>query len=83
MKVSVLSAIGLAALLTLAGCLETMPHPDRPGRPRPPRPEKPMACTREYMPVCAVRGRQRQTFGNACMAKAEGFRVVSPRACER
>lgn len=80
MKASVLSAAGLAALLALAGCLETMPHPDRPRPPRP-RPEKPMACTREYAPVCATRGRERQTFSNACMARAEKFRVISQRPC--
>jgi hypothetical protein len=51
--------------------------------PRPARPEKPAICTREYAPVCAVKRKQRQTFSNACMAKAEGFRVVDQRPCGR
>lgn len=83
MKAFALPAVALAALLALAGCLETMPRPERPHPVRPPRPEKPMACTREYAPVCAVRGRQRQTFSNACTARSERFRVVSNRACEQ
>jgi len=39
------------------------------------------ACTMEYRPVCAQRGRDRKTFGNACSADAEGYRVVSPGEC--
>ncbi|MEE4452696.1 hypothetical protein [Novosphingobium resinovorum] len=82
MKRSVLSALGLAGVLVLAGCLETMPGPDRPHRPPPPR-DKPAMCTREYAPVCGVKRKQRQTFSNACMAKAEGFRVVASGDCRR
>lgn len=81
MKRSALSVLGIAGLLALAGCLETMPGPDRPHRPRPPRPEKPAICTREYAPVCAERGRKRQTFSNPCMARAKGFEVVRPGEC--
>lgn len=77
---SILSVGGLAAILLLGGCMETMPTPDRPHRPRPPRPEKPV-CTREYAPVCAARGWQRKTFSNACMAQAERYRVVSQGPC--
>ncbi len=39
------------------------------------------ACTMEYNPVCGQRGRDRRTFGNACSADAEGYRVVSPGEC--
>lgn len=58
---------------------------DRPGRPgggdaqRPGRPQQ--ACTMDYRPVCAVRGDQRRTFGNACSADAEGFRVIGEGEC--
>lgn len=38
-------------------------------------------CTMEYNPVCGQRGRSLKTFGNACSADAEGFRVVSPGEC--
>lgn len=36
MRTTALIAMGAGALL-LAGCMETMPHPDRPRPPRPPR----------------------------------------------
>jgi hypothetical protein len=73
---------GLAVLLALGGCMETMPGPDRPRpeRPRPPRPEAGM-CTKEYAPVCAIRGGQRKTFGNACEARAQRYRVISQQPC--
>lgn len=83
MKRSILSALGVAGVLVLAGCLETMPGPDRPHRPRPPRPEKPAMCTKEYAPVCAVKRGKRQTFGNACMARAKGYNVIEQRPCGR
>ena len=38
-------------------------------------------CTMEYRPVCGQRGRDIRTFGNACSAEAEGYRVVSPGEC--
>jgi hypothetical protein len=49
--------------------------------PRPLPPERPQMCTQQYDPVCAQRGDRRQTFGNACMAAAEGFRIVHPGEC--
>lgn len=49
-------------------------------RPRPPRPE-PQFCTREYEPVCARRGGDRQTFANACLAEREGYRIVRDGPC--
>ena len=47
---------------------------ERPGRGQ-------RVCTMEYNPVCAQRGRDRRTFGNACSADAEGYRIVSPGEC--
>jgi len=38
-------------------------------------------CTMEYRPVCGQRGRDMRTFGNACSADAEGYRIVSPGEC--
>lgn len=51
-------------------------------RRREPRPDpRPGFCTREYAPVCARRGGEIRTFGNACEADAARFRVVSPGPC--
>jgi len=50
-----------------------------PGYP-PPRPGN-VACTMQYDPVCARRGRDVRTFGNACSADAEGYRVMSRGEC--
>ena len=55
-------------------------RPNRDDRARNDR-QRPSACTMEYMPVCAMRGNTRQTFGNSCSAEIEGFRVVSRGAC--
>ncbi|WP_366931283.1 Kazal-type serine protease inhibitor domain-containing protein [Nitratireductor sp.] len=35
----------------------------------------------EYNPVCARRGGEQRTFGNACSARAQGFRIVRPGTC--
>lgn len=45
--------------------------------------EPPRNCTREYRPVCAVRGNREQTFENSCVAQSEGWRVVDEGACGR
>jgi hypothetical protein len=79
MKPVILSSAGIAAFLLLAGCMETMPGPERPQQPRP---TKPRVCTQEYAPVCAAKGWERKTFGNACMARAERYRVISQKPCE-
>ncbi len=57
-------------------------HADsRPGL-RPVGPERPpRACTREYAPVCARRGRDVRTFGNACEARAADYRILGPGRC--
>ncbi len=40
-------------------------------------------CSRQYDPVCARRGNDRQTFANACLADAAGYRVVRGGECGR
>lgn len=67
-------ALALLAAFVLASCTVVVEEPDRPG---------PVACTFEYAPVCARRGDDRQTFGNACLARAEGYRVTSQGECHR
>ncbi|MFU0506736.1 Kazal-type serine protease inhibitor family protein [Pseudaminobacter sp. NGMCC 1.201702] len=56
-------------------------RPPRPGPgdwgTRPPRPGTgPVACTREYAPVCATRSGAVRTFPNACEARAADYRIV-------
>ena len=73
-------ATGIAAAFVLAGCVVE----EGPGhRPLPPRPGGPTACTYEYAPVCAERRGDRQTFPNACTARAEGYRIAHPGECRR
>ncbi len=88
MKFQLLSRLrwGLAAVfaaLFLASCVVVEEGP----RPLPPGPgpgfPPPQACTMQYDPVCGERGRDRQTFGNACQARAEGYRIVSAGECRR
>jgi hypothetical protein len=51
---------------------------------RDPIPEPgPRYCTREYQPVCARRGGDRQTFSNACRAEASGYSVIRYGECRR
>lgn len=71
-------SLGLA-LVALVSCTavvveEPRPIPIDPGPP---------ICTREYEPVCARRGGDRQTFANACLAEAEGYRIVRDGECRR
>lgn len=47
---------------------------------RPPRPG-PSYCTKEYAPVCARRGHERQSFADGCMAERQGYRVVREGLC--
>ena len=74
------AATGLAgAIFILAGCVVVEEGPSyRPGPP--PRPG-PVACTREYQPVCGERRGERQTFPNACTARADGYRISHQGAC--
>jgi hypothetical protein len=68
-----------AAVFMLASCTVVV---DEPVRPLPPRPGPP-ACTREFNPVCARRGGDTQTFSNACIARAEGYRIIHRGECRR
>ncbi|MFD2053460.1 Kazal-type serine protease inhibitor [Mesorhizobium calcicola] len=61
----------------LAAC--TVVVDEGPG-PRAPRPE-PQFCSRQYEPVCARRGGDRQTFANACLADRAGYRIVRDGPC--
>jgi len=79
MKLSLTVLQGAAAVLLcgLLGCtvvVDDGPH-------HRPRPDRPGACTMEYVPVCGQRGRDRQSFANACMADRQGYRVVHPGTC--
>ena len=77
------------AAVVLASCVVV----EEESRPLPPRPGP--VCTQQFDPVCARRGAQTRTMGNACVARAEGFRVLyqgecrsqrpepGPRACTR
>lgn len=70
----------LAAALLLTGCVAA----EDGGRPGPgPGPGGPQMCPMIYAPVCGERGGRRQTFGNACQAGADGFRVVHRGECGR
>ncbi|MHC3940471.1 MULTISPECIES: Kazal-type serine protease inhibitor domain-containing protein [Paenochrobactrum] len=60
-------------------------QPNQPHRPRPPqlKPTKPsnMACTREFKPVCAIRGKDKRSFANACEAQRAGYRYAKAGQC--
>jgi hypothetical protein len=42
---------------------------------------RPVACTLEYLPVCATRHGRARTYSNACGAKAAGARIVARAHC--
>lgn len=67
----------LLAAGTLAAC--SVEVDQRPGGydPRPPQ-----ICTREYAPVCGERGRDRQTFANACEARSSGYGIIGRGECQ-
>jgi hypothetical protein len=67
----------VAGLMVLGSCVVVEEGP------RPLPPDGPRFCTREYAPVCARRGGDRQTFSNACEADAAGYRVIRPGECRR
>jgi len=70
-----LTASGLLAIGILSACTVVVEQP------RPVSPQRPLACTFEYAPVCARRGQRMQTFANACVARANDFRVVGQGRC--
>ena len=70
-------AIVLAAS-TLAACSVEVDE----GRPGGYNPRPPQLCTREYAPVCGERGRDRQTFANACEARASGYDILGRGECQ-
>jgi hypothetical protein len=39
------------------------------------------ACTREYLPVCAVGDGARKTYSNACVARTAGARILHAGPC--
>ena len=63
----------------LSACVVVEPGPGM----RPPAGPGGGICTREYAPVCGERRGDRQTFGNACVANSEGFRVLHAGECRR
>lgn len=65
------------AAVILSSCTVVV---DEGPRPLPPRPG-PMICTQEYDPVCARDGGDRRTFGNACEARAAGYRITRRGEC--
>lgn len=78
---AIFSRQGFAVLLlsvVLAACTAVVVdegpgyHPPRPG---------PQFCTKQYDPVCARRGGDRQTFANACLAERAGYRIIRDGQC--
>ncbi|WP_158285783.1 Kazal-type serine protease inhibitor family protein [Pseudohoeflea suaedae] len=74
------AGIAIAGLF-LAACEPTAPGYGGPGYggpgygPPPAPPGGGRICTRIYDPVCATRGRQSQTFPNACEAQSAGWDI--------
>lgn len=78
-RMSLIAGAALTLSSVLAACVV-----DEGPRPMPPRPgpgSDPMMCTQQYEPVCAERGGRQRTFGNACVAQSEGYRVVRGGEC--
>ncbi|PBB10879.1 protease inhibitor [Mesorhizobium loti] len=46
-----------------------------------PVPRHPQACGLVHAPVCGRRGERLRTFGNACMARAQGYQIVRNGEC--
>jgi len=68
-----LALFAVLAILSACTVVVEEPGPIQPGP----------YCTREYNPVCARRGGQRETFDNGCLARAAGFEVVRQGECRR
>ncbi|RST87470.1 peptidase [Aquibium carbonis] len=50
-------------------------------RPEPAPPPRQSFCTQQYEPVCARRGNQVRTFGNACEARNADYRILYDAPC--
>ena len=74
-----LAALALVVGGVLSACVEEGPYPGGGYRPLPP--ERPQFCSRQYDPVCATRGGDRQTFPNACQAEESGYRILRDGEC--
>ncbi len=75
-----LNRLGLPALLLvlLSACTVVVDEPVEV-----PVDSGPRLCSREYAPVCASRGGDRQTFSNGCLAERAGYRIVRNGECRR
>lgn len=71
------SIVLLLAAGTLAACSVEVDEGPGGYNPRPPQ-----FCTREYAPVCGERGRDRQTFANACEARSSGYGIIGRGECQ-
>lgn len=82
MRLSAILPLPALAALVLSTLLSacTVVVDDGPNYRPPPRPG-PSYCTREYEPVCARRGHDRQSFSNACLARRAGYRIVDDGLC--
>jgi hypothetical protein len=76
-------AARIGALIFAAGAMLTACQVDSGGPAYPPPDDGGGGgyCTREYLPVCAQRGSRQRTFGNACEAREEGFRILYNGEC--
>ena len=75
-----ISHLGLiAGAVFLAGCVAEGGPDYRP--PVRPVQSQPQMCPMIYAPVCGERGQSRKTFGNACQARADGYRIVGNGEC--
>jgi hypothetical protein len=71
------AALVLAAAALLSACTVEVEQP----RPLPPYGPQSGYCTREYAPVCARRGSDRETFDNGCLAEEAGYRILRSGEC--
>ena len=66
-----------AAAALLSACTVDVEQP----RAQPPYGPQSGYCTREYAPVCARRGGDRETFNNGCLAEEAGYRILRSGEC--
>ncbi len=74
------SALGLLSLLLISSCTVLVEEP-LPVSPEPAPPPRQSFCTQQYEPVCARRGNQVRTFGNACEARSADYRILYDAPC--